>query len=223
MTYREKRERRAARREDWAASRRAKQGASFAAAERLASQIPLGQPILVGHHSERHARRDAERIQTGMTRGVEHGKMAAHHGQAADTIRQQLDQSIYRDDVDAVERLEEKLAGLEGERDRTKEINTWLQKNRKRHGFTAGRLPGWTSSEDEVRRVAALFAECSQAIELTTEERDRLMHALEMRRIGMPGYVLSNLGGNISRARQRLEEARARRQVHEALATEANA
>jgi hypothetical protein len=30
----------------------------------------LGQPILVGHHSERHARRDAERIENGMRKAV---------------------------------------------------------------------------------------------------------------------------------------------------------
>jgi protein-L-isoaspartate O-methyltransferase len=36
----------------------------------IAGAIPFGQPILVGHHSERHARRDAERIEAGMRKGV---------------------------------------------------------------------------------------------------------------------------------------------------------
>lgn len=36
----------------------------------IADNIPLGQPILVGHHSERHARKDAERIENGMRRAV---------------------------------------------------------------------------------------------------------------------------------------------------------
>jgi hypothetical protein len=36
----------------------------------IADGIPLGQPILVGHHSERRARRDAERITDGMRRAV---------------------------------------------------------------------------------------------------------------------------------------------------------
>jgi predicted RNA methylase len=36
----------------------------------IADGIPLGQPILVGHHSERRARKDAERIQRGMERAV---------------------------------------------------------------------------------------------------------------------------------------------------------
>lgn len=36
----------------------------------IAGGIPMGQPILVGHHSERHARRDAERIENGMRKAI---------------------------------------------------------------------------------------------------------------------------------------------------------
>ena len=36
----------------------------------IADNIPFGQPILVGHHSERHARRDAEKIENGMRRTI---------------------------------------------------------------------------------------------------------------------------------------------------------
>ena len=42
-----------------------------AQARRVADGIPSGQPILVGHHSERHARKDAERIQNGMRKAVQ--------------------------------------------------------------------------------------------------------------------------------------------------------
>jgi protein-L-isoaspartate O-methyltransferase len=41
-----------------------------AAVERITDGIPLGQPILVGHHSEKHARKDAERIENGMRKAV---------------------------------------------------------------------------------------------------------------------------------------------------------
>jgi hypothetical protein len=41
-----------------------------AAVAAVADAIPLGQPILVGHHSERHARRDAERIEREMRKAV---------------------------------------------------------------------------------------------------------------------------------------------------------
>ena len=36
----------------------------------IADGIPLGQPVLVGHHSERHARRDADKIENGMRKAV---------------------------------------------------------------------------------------------------------------------------------------------------------
>ncbi len=36
----------------------------------IADRIPFGQPILVGHHSERRARKDAERIENGMRKAV---------------------------------------------------------------------------------------------------------------------------------------------------------
>lgn len=36
----------------------------------LAGNIPFGQPILVGHHSERRARKDAEKIENGMRKAV---------------------------------------------------------------------------------------------------------------------------------------------------------
>lgn len=43
---------------------------TLAHVDSLASAIPYGQPILVGHHSERRARRDAQKIENGMKRAV---------------------------------------------------------------------------------------------------------------------------------------------------------
>jgi hypothetical protein len=37
----------------------------------IVEHIPFGQPILIGHHSEARARRDAERIENGMRRAVQ--------------------------------------------------------------------------------------------------------------------------------------------------------
>jgi phospholipid N-methyltransferase len=41
-----------------------------AAVDAIADNIPLGQPILVGHHSEKRARKDAERIENGMRKAI---------------------------------------------------------------------------------------------------------------------------------------------------------
>lgn len=54
----------------------------------IADQIPFGQPILVGHHSERHARRDAKKIENGMRRAVRMWETSKYWEQrAADAIR----------------------------------------------------------------------------------------------------------------------------------------
>lgn len=210
MTYRERKERRAERRAEWARKRKAKSEAAFSAVKNLADQIPLGQPILVGHHSERRARRDADRISSNMTKGIEHDKMASKHTSVAGGIAHQLETSIYRDDVDELERLEEKLAELEARRARIKEINGWINKNRKRHGFEKRSL-GWQTSDAETVRAAKLFTECATALSLTPAEATDLAQSFSLSRsVGLPPYVLSNLSGTIARTRARLPAARER-------------
>jgi phospholipid N-methyltransferase len=49
----------------------------------IADNIPFGQPILVGHHSERRARKDAERIENGMRRAVRMWETSAYWKQRA--------------------------------------------------------------------------------------------------------------------------------------------
>jgi phospholipid N-methyltransferase len=63
-------EERAERFEDYSDKRRADADSAHKAVAAIADNIPLGQPILVGHHSERHARKDAERIENGMRKAV---------------------------------------------------------------------------------------------------------------------------------------------------------
>jgi len=63
-------EQRAERFGDYSESRKEDAAQAHAAVHSICDGIPLGQPILVGHHSERHARKDAERIENGMRRAV---------------------------------------------------------------------------------------------------------------------------------------------------------
>jgi protein-L-isoaspartate O-methyltransferase len=44
----------------------------------IADNIPLGQPILVGHHSEKRARKDAERINSGMRKAIKMWETASY-------------------------------------------------------------------------------------------------------------------------------------------------
>lgn len=206
MTYRERRERRAERREDWAASRRRKASGEFERVSEIADRIPLGQPILVGHHSERGARRDQERITRGMSRGVEHQRVAERHDQAADTIRRQLDRSIYRDDPDAVERLEEKLRDLVARRDRMKAINDWFRRNRKAHGL-GDRLVCLEEPETDAK-FRRLLEAAHAALTLTVAEVRDIRAVASFNRLLR--LDTSNVTGNIARTRKRLQEAKGR-------------
>lgn len=63
-------EERAERFEDYSNKRSQDATRAHDAVEAIAQGIPFGQPILVGHHSEAHARRDAEKIENGMRYAV---------------------------------------------------------------------------------------------------------------------------------------------------------
>lgn len=66
----ERAEERAERFEDYSEKRAEEADRTHERVSEIAGGIPLGQPILVGHHSERRARRDAEKIRDGMSRAV---------------------------------------------------------------------------------------------------------------------------------------------------------
>ena len=91
MTHRERLTRKMEKREEWADKAAANSRAAFKTADRIADAIPFGQPILVGHHSEKHARADQNRIHNAMDRGCERADMAAHHTSAAAGIADALD------------------------------------------------------------------------------------------------------------------------------------
>ena len=61
---------RAARFEGYSQKRGAEAERALSTVQSITEHIPLGQPILVGHHSERRARKDAERIENGMRKAV---------------------------------------------------------------------------------------------------------------------------------------------------------
>ena len=66
----ERAEERADRFGDYSDKRASEAHAAREAVQAIAGRIPDGQPILVGHHSESRARRDAARIENGMRRAV---------------------------------------------------------------------------------------------------------------------------------------------------------
>jgi phospholipid N-methyltransferase len=79
----ERAEERSERFEDYSDSRAKDSEQAYKGVKQIADGIPLGQPILIGHHSERHAKRDAERIENGMRRSVKMWEQAKYWKQRA--------------------------------------------------------------------------------------------------------------------------------------------
>lgn len=62
----------------------ARSTAAYEGAHRISERFAGGQPILVGHHSEHRARRDQERMHSGMRKSIDEEKKASYHaGRAA--------------------------------------------------------------------------------------------------------------------------------------------
>ena len=119
---RERMENRAEKRADWAESRETKRDAAWEESHRIANSIPLGQPILVGHHSERGHRAAIAKIDRKGFEGLDHHRMAERHNQVAAELDRQLERSIFDDDHDACERLQEKIDDLEAQRTSIEEL-----------------------------------------------------------------------------------------------------
>jgi hypothetical protein len=83
MTRRERIARKIEKRTDWAESRKQESARRFDAAHNAVAGIPPGQPILVGHHSERHHRADLDRHERNMRAAFESQDMAQHHTSVA--------------------------------------------------------------------------------------------------------------------------------------------
>lgn len=181
MTYRDRREAKAERLRGWADSRDAKATVALAGAKQLSDMIPFGQPILVGHHSEGRARRDADRIHNGFSNGFAHQAKAEAMRDKADNIERAAAHAVYSDDEDAIPRLRERLTGLEAERDRIKAYNSSCRKGTPELGLL-----------DEKQRASLESVRQHSAYSLGPNG-------------AMPAYALSNLSGNIGRQRKRLE------------------
>lgn len=122
-------EERADRFDTYAGKREADALNAKAGVDAIAKHIPMGQPILVGHHSERRARKDAERIENGMRKTIKMWETAKYWERRAEGA---LRNAAYKERDDVRER---RIKGLEADlRKRLREveaaekgINTWTR------------------------------------------------------------------------------------------------
>lgn len=128
LTTRERREARAERLRGWADGREAKADERLSAAHAATDGIPMGQPILVGHHSQRRHERAIERGDNAMRASIEHSNKAGEMRGRAANIEAQNARAIYSDDPDAIERLTAKIEAAEQARDAMKARNAEYRK-----------------------------------------------------------------------------------------------
>lgn len=142
-------ERREARRERLEArAEKARQEAQnlYANAHDMASIIPFGQPILVGHHSEKKDRKYRERIVNTFRKSFETSKKADYYAEKAEDVG---NGGISSDAPDALELLEKKLAEREKAHAWMKEVNKAFKK-----GDAALLALGMTQAEIDQMRTA---------------------------------------------------------------------
>ena len=186
-TRRERLERKAERRRQWAESQSAKSERRFQSSHAITDAIPMGQPVLVGHHSERSHRNALERSHNHMRAAIDAADKADHHTSKAEGIERQLRNSIFSDDDDAIEALQAKIAKLEKERETNNTINKIVRAKPKNE-----------VTDDKIAKLIELGMSESTARKLFQPDFAG--------RIGIASYVNQNLGGVISNAKKRIEE-----------------
>jgi hypothetical protein len=183
MTRREYLERKLEKRREWAEKAEARSNQLSEQSHKMMSIIPMGQPIMIGHHSEKRDRNYRNRAWNKMGKAVEQRDLAKYHEAKAGGLADQLDVAIFSDDTNAVEALEARIAENEAKRERMKTINK-LYKKQDAAGLAALGL----DLEKIKEKLAAAGAYWGKAPHLP--------------------YELSNLGQRISGDKKRLEQVK---------------
>lgn len=123
----ERTEERAERFEEYSDKRAQDAESARKAVRAIADNIPFGQPILVGHHSEKRARKDAERIENGMRKAV---KMWEQSGYWADRAAGAIQAAKYKElpavRARRIKGLESDLRKVEkSKRESEKQLKAW--------------------------------------------------------------------------------------------------
>lgn len=189
LEYKERREHRAEVYERLAAMHRRKADGRYNSQRAIGDMIPMGQPILVGHHSERRHRADLKRRDNHISAMSEHLKKAEYYERKAESVRN--NKAIYLDDPEAAPRLEDKIAGLEAHRIAYKAFNkTWKSKGLK---VALEQYPG------NQEAMAALITRYNSTFNHATQQH-------EFKDRGkLPSYMLSSVSAAVVRYRKQLE------------------
>lgn len=160
--------------------------------DEIGKHIPFGQPILVGHHSERVHRSALEKMRNSVGKSGRLDRLAADYEEQAKRVGTR---GISDDDPEALIKLREELGQVKAAQLRMKQANSLVRRN-DREGLSA--------------------------MGFTAEQTEQLLSGNSWGRKGYPPYELTNNGANIRRIAARiadLETLRARSPVEITTAT----
>ncbi len=152
---------------------------AHARARAIGDAIPFGQPILVGHYSQRRHERDLERMRRSFTKSVELTNEAKAVASRAN--RAEHSTAVSSDDPGAIEKLRAKLAALNSDRERMRAANAAIR-----------------AGGDVLAALASLGFREQHAKKLL--ERDFAG------RIGFPDYAMRNSAAEAARLERRIRE-----------------
>lgn len=164
------------------AKRKAQESQSLSdQAHRMGDAIPFGQPILIGHHSEKRDRNYRARIHNTYGKSYEAGKAAEHYEAKAEEYGTH---GISADDPEAIDKLKAKLAGMESAQAHMVAVNKAVRACR----------------GDREKIIATIEQMCFQ------DEIEALMRQEKLfrRPIRYPSYELTNNNANMARVRERI-------------------
>lgn len=151
-------------------------------AHKMASVIPFGQPILVGHHSEKRDRNYRNRIHNKFGKAFEEGNKASHYAEKAAAAENNT--AISSDDPTACDQLKAKIEKAEKDQELMKAANKII-KSKKR------------TKEEKVSKLQGIGFPLSNSLALFEVDF--------CGRIGFPPYRITNNNANIRRMKERLE------------------
>lgn len=155
--------------------------AAYNQSKTMASVIPMGQPILVGHYSEGRDRRYRDKIWNKMGQSVKHSETAEYYTDKAEAAAN--NSAIQSDDPEAIAKLKQKIASLEENQESMKAGNK-IVKNTK------------LTKEQKIEQLNAAGHNGEELM-----NPPHYMHGIQ----GYAGYALSNNNANIRRLKERLK------------------
>lgn len=154
---------------------------------KMASIIPMGQPILIGHHSEQRDRNYRERIHQKGMKAIKAGKEAEYWRNRADAAENS--RAVSSDDPDAVEKLRAQLEHAEDSQRVMKAANQIVRQK--------------ITDQEKVDRL-------NKELKIGPSAAWQLLRPDFMGRIGFASFQLTNNSANIRRIKTRLAELEAR-------------